>query len=479
MFGALFTYLADSDAERYGRIGGIVTGFVLLGAGIAKCYAISQRRHTNTKAALGLMLLLGAWLVAAIAGNVVTLTGDDDLRLPILLSGGLIALATAVAGGVLAAIGITEIRANRARYTQGMKQALTALALCACFLALSGAGAFKAIRSSGAAAEVEHIAATTTQPTTGEAIRFEKFNFVFDMPAKPWVKTPPGKLAPDACVALLRARPQVAFQLIAEDGAAAAGTLDTDALAEVAMANLASVAAEHRVVDKHAHQIAGVDGLRIFSRARLGSNEFTYVHWVAAHGGNLYQLITSGKPTEEDAVRAAASEMGRSFRLIDPYKAAPAAPTLAGELKSHRSDRYGYSLRMSGDGWRKSPAAAQLVPIADFTAQHGDDTCMVVVPIALQGTEPSVEALFDAMLHSTTRIEPAQVTVRNRIDAFGMPGYTASYWRFMDGARYDYRFLLVKSTRFAYLCAGWTRNRSKMPTVETSVRSMLCDALQP
>lgn len=419
-----FLFLADVDSNSLAYQFGRAIPFILTSIGIVKCAQIMRRPTTNTKGVLALMLLLIGWLIAMAAGIAAKGIGESRQLLAI---AGLLALVSAVAGVVLAIIAITEMRTQPGRYNQGMKQAVWSLLLSVCIVGLTGAGVYRGMQRDKT--EVAALAAPV-QPAAGEQVRFEKFNFVFERPAKPWVKTDAMKLSSDACLALMRVHPQIVFQLIAED-ATAQLDFSTEMLAEIAIGNMNSAATQSTVVEQKPYKLGAIEGIRIYSRASIGKQSFTYVHWVSAAGGYLYQLITFGRPQDETEVRAAAEDLFARFHIIDQTKLAKSSGPAG--LSDYRSDRYGYSIKMAEDGWMAWRDFAEDAPDAEFGARLGLDTCLAVYPVSLLGVDPSLDALFHALLERLD-LRPAKARDKRELESSGFKGYAATYRREVERA---------------------------------------------
>jgi transglutaminase-like putative cysteine protease/tetratricopeptide (TPR) repeat protein len=468
-------FLAEAaDWEKPGYACGAAVPFILTLVGIAKCAQIMRRPTTNTKGVLALMILLIGWFAAMTSGAAKDFL-EGQARQLILIAGGLLTFVCSVVGIVLAVIAITEIRTQVGRYNQGMRQAVWALILCVAMVGLGGFGFYRGIkqRDKAESAEIAKLA-TPVQPAANQTLRFDKFNFTFDMPPKPWVQTDMKRLAPDACLTMMRSRPQIAMQIIAENGA---GVLDipVETLAEVSIGNLKATANESRVIEQKPHRINGIDGIRIYSDASVNGLPFSYVHWVAAVGGNAYQLIVCGRPQDKTEVRAAAEDLFARFHVSDTTKVASAAPTIS----DHRSDRYGYSIRLPGGAWRPWHVKPEEQPLADFGALSGADVCVAVYPLSLLGADPSLDALFTALL-SQLDVKPHDARDKRPLTLLdGNEGFAASFRRDVSGKMYDYRMRVIKRKGFAYLAAGWTSTPSKLRLVEDSIDTFTCEPTLP
>ena len=184
----------SGDAAARGL--GALLGVALLALGIAKCIAISRRPTTNGKTTVALALVLGAWLTLQMTSFLRAFALPPLLYLLLLP----LVLLSALAGVVLAIVGLIEMKRRPDGFLQGRAQGWWSVALGGLFVlsslvALGSLAATPVQRSILADVELPRAEATTAS--------FEDLNFRFTPPDRSWAKMEDiTRLNPDATIAI-------------------------------------------------------------------------------------------------------------------------------------------------------------------------------------------------------------------------------------------------------------------------------------
>ena len=138
-----------------------------------------------------------------------------------------------------------------------------------------------------------------------------------------------------------------------------------------------------------------------------------------------------------------------------------AASEAAAPAGDFHSPDYAYSVRLAGTPWTRWHGLARDFPEAEFGAQLGLDSGLVVLPVNLLGTEPHLEGLNQAFL-ARLGIDYSSAKLRNfrEIEVGGLPGYDYEYRCKIDGDNYHYVLRTVRGNGFGYFIAAWTTSRS-------------------
>jgi len=227
----------------------------------------------------------------------------------------------------------------------------------------------------------------------GAPILFDEFNFSFDPPARPWIRMDAKKLNPVCCLAFGRMLPQVSFFVIAERPGF---QVANDALAEIAINNLRSVADDCQVLERQPQTINGLDGVRLYVRAQIHGMALDYAYWVSANHGYMYQLVAFGAEADEDSVHSDADDLWARFHLISTDRQAVAAAPVGDVLTTFDSTDFGISMDVSGLGWRRSPRIAKELPSAIFSGERPGSTFFTLQAYRLGDFDPPIDYIARA-----------------------------------------------------------------------------------
>lgn len=485
MFADFMPLPAAAIGQQIGYHVGQVLLPVVTGLCGAKCLAIAMRPTTSTKAALSLMFVLFATAIVSATGLAVQDAPPGAFKSTVSVLGGLLLIGATIVGTVLAILALIDLSADQGiRYNQGRKQAWTTLALGALVMGVLGWGVIRGLGLTeyrtmqgpiGVYGQQSPIAMQSpVQPVADEKISLDEFGFTFDAPPRPWVRTDSKKISPDSCLGFGQGKPPMYFVVIAENFGDM--ELSSEMLAEVAIANIKSAATTATVGERTVQTINGIEGIRLYSRARIGPSEFTYVHFVFTRGGRAFQLMTWGVVPDEAAVRAQAEMLHARFHIKEDVPAPPVAATpveQAAALPPYESP-FGYRVHLTGGDWRAWDGMATEAPDADYGALDGATRVFAVVPVILGKTNPPIRAVADGML-ARFDIKLASATDVKTFEENGVEILTCGASRIVRGMTLNYRFKILKNKSVAVLASAWTSFAPQQSNLDEALAGVTLD----
>ncbi len=454
--------LSEADpATEAGRITGEVFFIFCALAGAWKCWRISRRPTTNTKCTLALMFVLLAMFFSG-CGAAMRKGFVPSPGLAVALAVmGLAMAGLIIAAAVLALLGLVEFSQRQGAYTQGRAQAIWALALAAVMCVAIAAGIIKAMQRSYGFG----TAMGRSQP--GKVFTFDDVNFRFRAPDRPWLSYDASKINKDSKLSFMRRYPDAYFLIIAEN----IGTrmnVSTEQLAEVGKANLQAAASSCHVVSETALRVKGLNGLLVETEAQVGSLQLHYRNWYCATNGYAYQVAGYSRSEDQKSVAGELEQMFFRFEQVDPNRVAPASGGFAADFHSTGHD---YTVRLTNSAWRAFTTLKTTLPEAEFGASQGD-SCLVVVPVNLEGEKISLEALVPALLAVMEVSYPNEnFTNRKLLKAGKLQAEELDFFRDVRGKTFYYRFKVVEGNGEGYLVTAWTQRRG------TDTETVLSDAI--
>jgi len=312
--------LADVAASLAAYAAVLVLVALVLVAGIAKCWSISRRPTTNTKCVISLALVLIAWLVSVGGNGMLHLFPLPDL---VFQAVAMVSFGLSMAAVVLAALGLSEYARGRGRYTQGKAQAIWALVVSGLEIAFMIAFIVE-VRWG--------VLGRRGPPTGARVVVFDDLNFKFYAPGGRWVEVQTNSLDRNATLALMCARPEVHFLVIAQK--APNKDYSTDDLAELATKNLLNSVEPGRVVYRGPTRRDRLEGLRIHSVAPQSGQQLYFEHRLFVTNGWAYQLVAWGRQRDQARVAEEADYLARRFDLLDYGRHPPTSTNATGGMDS-------------------------------------------------------------------------------------------------------------------------------------------------
>ena len=439
----------STTPEAFGASIATLAFFMLVFAGIVKCIQIMRRPKTNTPCVLSLTFFLTAWLISPIPKSVV---GESSAAyLPVAVVVWLTFFCLIVASLVLGIIGLMQYAKGKAdnRWVQGKAQAIWGLVLSGLMFVAIGC-AFMV----GIAKELsKQVPATAAAGSVG-TFESTEYNFRLTAPQSVWVSINTDSFSKDAEVCFRRTRPEL-FCFVIPELIGLNSDIDLDYLLEMVKANLKSVSSRTTFHSARIVRVAGVDGYRITADATIENIDFFYDYWITVNNGYAYQLVTTGKRSNQSEIIRSAKQFRDGFELIDPNKEYD-IPTHAA-IRSLESPEIGVSFDLSNGAWQVWDQLEDDVWYAGTGSLLGSTGGLAVVTIPLEGITPSERDLTSVLL-STYNFEYPSQTLHDAgpVEVTGASGFAFDTQRVIDGIDFTYHIHILKNDYRAYMVVGYT-----------------------
>ncbi len=224
-----------------------------------------------------------------------------------------------------------------------------------------------------------------------------------------------------------------------------------DRVAEAVLAAAKQHAGEVEILRREQHAIGGLEGIRLVTRAKQQGEERTFVLWITAQAGFLYQLtyVTPAAPNNLRKTIAHANGAFSGFSLIDPKRSMKSA------LRELTSERFGYHVKLHGDAWHAWEDIGEEMPHAERGALYGNDAALAVVPVTLAGIDLDLATVASGFDNLLARADFSSAT-SVRVD--GSDGREIEFSRSDAGRRWWYRMRVFERGGAGFLVAVWTRS---------------------
>ncbi len=211
-------------------------------------------------------------------------------------------------------------------------------------------------------------------------------------------------------------------------------------------------AGEVEILRREQHAVGGLDGIRLVTHAKHEGDERTFVLWISAQAGFLYQLTyaTPNAPKNSRQALEQATSAFSGFSLIDPQR----APTSA--LRELTSERFGYHVKLHGEAWRKWEDLAEELPHAERGALFGNESALAVVPVTLAGIDLDLATVASGL---DNMLSPADFSSGTSVRVDGSEGREIEFSRNAGNRRFWYRMRAFQRGGAGFLVAVWTRSR--------------------
>ncbi len=278
----------------------------------------------------------------------------------------------------------------------------------------------------------------------GSVVEMARYNFRVEPPGPEWRSAEPGAFG-GARVALYRDDPPVIFAVLTEP--AGVGEYTAEFLEHALRTNLRNENDDVSVERAGPRSVAGIPGAEVVARVVRGTSMHRLALWAGRHGDHVYRLVLYGEDLAVSAEQhdEQAEQMLASFSLIDPG-AAPAGPAPTPGIQ-YASERFGYEVDLAGTRWGEWPRQSVEQPNAEFGAIHPEGGILLVMPVALLGTQPgrriAVRGLL-GLLDVETPAQPREVQVGD------LSGVEFDFSRTLEGIRYDGRIRALVGPNAGY-----------------------------
>lgn len=439
------TVSAAAGQKDYDANKSVTMVFLLLALwGIYKCFTIAKRPKTNTKCAVSLGLALSGYGVISAGVLVKKLYAFSYLINTVLV---LIGMVLFIVSTVLAIIGLLEYKQG---FTQGKKQAVWALIVNCVFILLVGYGVVQGFISKAQ----RHRSRIAQNQSDADIINVD-LNFIVKSPEKPYIRLKPKTINPHASVALFRARPQVYYMLIAEQGGVEMD-VTTEDLMEISQAALKSGSQSVEIGEPENIRINGMDGVQFTSEGKINGRELSYIHWVCSNNGYLYQQIAFSERKNEASLHKDAKILFRNFRQKDPGKVCYSAGS--DPFGNYESAQFGYRVQLQNTAWTKWSDLNEKVPGADIGGQTGNDTAAFVISVLPFGKDaPGDDAIIGAFFQSMSIDRKNKKLKQVSDDTEGIRHtYLFGYSKNRNGVHTDYKLKILVGEDRAFMLAVWS-----------------------
>lgn len=275
----------------------------------------------------------------------------------------------------------------------------------------------------------------------------ETFNYRFRPPGPEWVPFDASGANPIASLGYVRRDPD-AFLMIASEAIGAGASLGADGLAALVAAGMDKGLT---LVSREPRRVAGMDGVLLLLEGPIQGQPSRFAVWVTIQGGFAHQLMlwTSSASADRAALDRLAMASFAGFAPLDPGRSASATVEPAGKL---RSERYGYEVDLDDTEWRVWPESERRFAHAEHAALLGQHAALVVVPVALFGREPGLDALavgFQPLLKGL------DATAARAIRHGGADAREIEFTQDIEGRAYRFRARVLRGDDVAILTAAW------------------------
>jgi hypothetical protein len=302
-FCNLIATIDTEDAQRAGRLLGIIFGIAVAIVSICRSALVYEEPGTNRKAAKALILVGFAMLLAQ---SVAAYRFTFGLNLPRYVAIAFITIDLALIGpgAVLGVIGWLESAVAPELFRRGKGLAVAAVSVGALHIIYMVMGFNWAVKN-----QIPFLP-SDRQPVAGKVMERDRFDF--EVPGGPWREYDTSKLAPGATMGFARTAPSIDFSAwVSSDSSGCSPQSAADQI----VARLQPTMIDFQVVDDSSDDICGMHGIRLCCRgAQSAAKPEQYVViWVSEWTGQRFMLITAGSANDLDDINLAADDMLAHF----------------------------------------------------------------------------------------------------------------------------------------------------------------------
>ncbi|HEY6549133.1 MAG TPA: DUF3857 domain-containing protein, partial [Vicinamibacteria bacterium] len=435
----------------------------LLASGALACVALARRPAASAPCSYGLMLVLLGFFVAAATPLVRDALPATPIRAPDEVGPAMVvpalrglALTLVLGGGLAAAVGIFA-HGQRRGQRSALVQAVLALGATGVVLVLALSLAAKALverwGGAGGSGGESPLVSSSAAPAAPRPIVREETNLHFRSPPRPWVEWDARKLNPDVSFGFMRSDPTLHLMVIAERSD---DTLETAGVAELARTHLRSKSSETTFGEERAVAWNGLEGVRFTADIRRDGKAISYVFFVCARRGFLYQAIAFADTRDRAALHREADGLFARLGQIEPGR--DATVKARGPLRAFHSADLGLSLDVVGQAWKEWGNLAHDHPEAAVGGTREENGGFLLTPFLLEVPTTSPEAVASAVLKEwdITWPSPAITHVRKEREGEGT-SLTFRLQRKVDQTEYAYRMKVFVGKGRGVFLAAWSR----------------------
>jgi hypothetical protein len=228
--------------------------------------------------------------------------------------------------------------------------------------------------------EQAQLDSSTKTPAPPEHLSFGDLNFRFAHPPEQWAQVEARQINPDSVLAFVSRQPEMAFIALA-DAPGIERQADLETFKEIVLSNHKSLWQSVELRDTRPETHSGVAGERLVLEVAGEQKKLTYVTWLGAHQGYVYQLQVFSSAADAAALNRAGDDMFARFALVDPKRVAHSD----NPIDDFHSPRHGYALRLAGTLWQPWDNLREVLPDAEFGATIGNYARCAVIPMSFLG----------------------------------------------------------------------------------------------
>ena len=290
----------------------VAAGFLVIG--LLKCRSISRRSTTSTMCVGALAMVLGSLFAIMVLGEWVATQPPSGLWFAFVVVAGLVFLG----GFVLAIVSLRDYK-RHPEYRQGRRQAIGAIAIVVLMTA-SAIHIITEMRKDPLADGNDSASSLGLEPKPlpeGKVLTYPDSGFRYRMPDGEYTRFKAERRYPNAKLGLVRFDEEMVGLVVNEEPIHAETLVDLEALVKVNQAQLRSRYSDMSTYSNEPHTINGMEGRRFCVDALVAGQRKTFIYWIYASDGRLYQQMVFGLEKDKKFVQREAEKLFRGFELIN------------------------------------------------------------------------------------------------------------------------------------------------------------------
>ena len=290
----------------------VAAGFLVIG--LLKCRSISRRPTTSTMCAGALAMVLGSLFAIMVLGEWVATQPPSGLWLAFVVVAGLVFLG----GFVLAIVSLRDYK-RHPEYRQGRWQAIGAIAIVV-LMAGTAIHIITKMPKDPVADSNQGASSLGLEPkplAEGKVLTYPGSGFRYRMPDGAYTRFKAERRYPNAKLGLVRFGEEMVGLIVNEEPISTETQVDLEAFVDANRAQLRSRHSDMSIYSNEAHTINGMEGRRFSVDALVAGQRKTFIYWIYAFDGRLYQLMVFGLEKDKKFVHREAEKLFRGFELIN------------------------------------------------------------------------------------------------------------------------------------------------------------------
>jgi len=289
----------------------VAAGFLVIG--MLKCRSISRRPTTSTMCVGALAMVFGSLFAIMVLGEWVATQPPSGLWFAFVVVAGLVFLG----GFVLAIVSLCDYK-RHPEYRQGRRQAIGAIVIVALMTA-SAIHIITEMRNDPLADSNEGASSLGLEPKPlpeGQVLTYPDSGFRYRMPDGAYTRFKAERRYPQAKLGLARFGPEMVGLVVNVEPVSAETPVDLEAFVEANRAQLRSRYSDMSMYSNEPHTVNGMEGRRFSVDALVAGQRKTFIYWIYASDGRLYQLMVFGLEKDKKFIQREAEKLLAGFELI-------------------------------------------------------------------------------------------------------------------------------------------------------------------